>query len=90
LHALRRGVESIAPAERASGVSRTAMTERGKPAKTGNTQTIRELREFVAALDRRVPHVERVGEAKIARDAAALRTRAMRRIEELVKEDESS
>jgi hypothetical protein len=66
------------------------MTERGKPAKTGHAQTIRELREFVAALDRRVPHVERVGEATIARDAAALRTKATRRIEELVKEDESS
>jgi hypothetical protein len=66
------------------------MTERGKPAGASHAQTIRELREFVAALDRRVPHVERVGEAKIARDAAALRAKAMRRIEELVREDESS
>lgn len=66
------------------------MTERLKPSWTGHGQTIKELREFVAALDRRVPHVERVGEAEIARDAAALRTRALRRIEELAHEDESS
>jgi hypothetical protein len=65
------------------------MTERAQPATAGRAQSIRELREFVAALDRRVPHVERVGEATIARDAAALRTIALRRIEELVKEDES-
>ena len=66
------------------------MTDRGKPPRTGQGQTIRELREFVAALDRRVPRVERVGEAEIARDAAALRTRALRRIEELAHEDESN
>jgi hypothetical protein len=64
------------------------MSERGKPTRTGHGQTIKELREFVAALDRRVPHVERVGEAEIARDAATLRTRALRRIEELAREDE--
>jgi hypothetical protein len=64
------------------------MTDRAPSTRTG--QTIRELREFVAALDRRVPQVERVGEADIARDAAALRTRALRRIEELAHEDERS
>ncbi len=46
-------------------------------------RTIRELRELVAALDRRVPHVERAGEAAIARSAADLRAAAVRRIEEL-------
>jgi hypothetical protein len=66
------------------------MTERVKPARTGHGQTIKELREFVDALDRRVPHVERVGEADIARDAATLRTRALRRIDELAHEDETS
>ena len=65
------------------------MTERGKPPRTSQGQTLKELREFVAALDRRVPRVERVGEAAIARDAAALRTRALRRIEELAHDDES-
>jgi hypothetical protein len=64
------------------------MTERVTSTRSGRGQTIRELREFVAALDRRVPQVERVGEAEIARDAAALRTRALRRIEELVHEDD--
>jgi hypothetical protein len=44
---------------------------------------IRELRELIVALDRRVPQVERVGEIEIARAAAALRIEALRRIEEL-------
>lgn len=41
---------------------------------------IRHLRELIAALDRRVPHIERAGEVKIARDAAALRDKALKRI----------
>ena len=45
--------------------------------------TIRELRELIAALDRRVPQVERVGEVEIARAATGLRIEALRRIEEL-------
>ena len=44
---------------------------------------IRELQELIAALDRRVPHVERAGEAAIARDAAALKLKALKRIGEL-------
>jgi hypothetical protein len=44
---------------------------------------LRHLRELVAALDRRLPHVERAGEAQIARDAAALREKALKRISEL-------
>jgi hypothetical protein len=43
----------------------------------------RELHELIAALDRRVPQVERAGEAAIARDAAALREKALRRLREL-------
>jgi hypothetical protein len=42
-----------------------------------------ELEELVAALDRRVPRVEQAGESSIARDAAALRARAMARLAEL-------
>lgn len=42
-----------------------------------------DLRELVAALDRRVPHLERDGEHAIARDAAALRVEALLRIAEL-------
>jgi hypothetical protein len=41
------------------------------------------LRELVDALDRRVAHVERLGETRIAREAAALRKEAVSRIQEL-------
>lgn len=43
----------------------------------------RELHELIAALDRRVPRVEHAGEAAIARDAAALREKAVRRLREV-------
>jgi len=49
-------------------------------------ELIQELRELIAALDRRVPHVERAGEVSIARDAAALKARALKRIEDLERE----
>jgi len=42
-----------------------------------------ELRELIAALDRRVPRVEQAGEVSIAREAATLRANAVRRLEEL-------
>jgi hypothetical protein len=44
---------------------------------------MRELEELIVALDRRVPRVERAGEAAIARDAAALRKKAVDRLAEL-------
>ena len=44
---------------------------------------IRHLRELIAALDKRVPRIERVGEASIARDAAALKKKALERLAEL-------
>jgi hypothetical protein len=44
---------------------------------------IRHLRELIAALDRRVEHIERIGETAIARDAATLRTKALDRIAQL-------
>jgi hypothetical protein len=50
------------------------------------TVALRHLRELVAALDRRVPHMERNGENAIARDAAALRKKAVQRIAELESE----
>ena len=46
-------------------------------------QAVRELLELIAALDRRVPQMERAGEVSIARDAAELKDRALRRIDEL-------
>ncbi len=44
---------------------------------------IRHLRELIAALDRRVPNIERQGETVIASEAAALRARAVARLAEL-------
>ena len=43
-------------------------------------ELIEDLRHLIAALDRRVPRLERSGEADIARDAAALREQAVARI----------
>jgi hypothetical protein len=48
----------------------------------------RELEELIAALDRRVPHVERAGENEIAHDAARLRAKAVRRLKELTGRDD--
>ena len=47
-------------------------------------QMLADLYELIAALDRRMPQLDRVGEAQIAHDAADLRERAIsliRRIE---------
>jgi hypothetical protein len=55
----------------------------GESAAMAPSRAVRELLELIAAIDRRVPHVERAGEASIARDAAALKARALKRIEEL-------
>jgi len=48
-----------------------------------STDTIGMLRDLVDALDRRVPNAERVGEARIALEAAALKRAALQRIKEL-------
>ena len=47
---------------------------------TAHADQLRALEELIEALDRRVPHVERVGEAKIADDARQLRAAASKRI----------
>ena len=44
---------------------------------------VREVRELIEALDRRVPRVEQVGEDAIARDAATLRATAVNRLAEI-------
>ena len=54
---------------------------------TTRTRTIHEMYELIAALDRRVPQVERVGEVAIARAAAALKAEALKRIAELERRD---
>ena len=43
------------------------------------------LRELIAALDRRMPRLERTGETGIARDASTLRREAVSRMEELTR-----
>jgi hypothetical protein len=48
----------------------------------------RHLRELIAALDRRVPHVERLGEVEIARAAMALKKKAEQRLAKLSERDE--
>jgi hypothetical protein len=58
-----------------------------KPRGASRAESLRHLRELVEALDRRVPHVERVGEDTIARDAAALKKKALKRIADLEAED---
>jgi hypothetical protein len=55
----------------------------GPPETLDRDRALRHLHELVAALDRRVKHVERAGEADVARDAAALREKALLRISEL-------
>jgi hypothetical protein len=50
-------------------------------------RAIRHLRQLIEALNRRVPHIERVGEAKIARDAAELMKQARKRLKALEESD---
>jgi hypothetical protein len=52
--------------------------------KDDNTaRQIRHLRELIAALDSRVPQIERAGEVEIARDAAILKDKALKCLAEL-------
>ena len=44
------------------------------------TRMITTLRELISALDRRVPHVDRPGELRIAREAQMLRREAVAQI----------
>jgi hypothetical protein len=46
-------------------------------------RAIRHLRQLIVALNRRVPHIERAGEAKIASDAAELMEKALERLKDL-------
>ena len=58
-------------------------TERTTTEQADHALAVRELHELIAALDRRVPHVERVGELSIAKAAAELKIEALKRIDEL-------
>lgn len=46
-------------------------------------RTLELLREFMAAIDRRLPQIARAGEAAIAAEAARLRIRAAARIAQI-------
>ena len=63
------------------------MADRKTNAEGDRTRTLRQLRELIAALDRRLPQIEDTGEIVITRDAAALRKKAMQRIAELESEN---
>ena len=64
----------------------TTTSEQTLAKQVDRTRTIRELRELIAALDRRIPRVERVREISIAHAAAELKSEALQRIEELGQE----
>ena len=53
---------------------------------TTRERTLRELHQLIAALDRRMPRIERAGEVAIASASAELRAAALKRIEELERE----
>jgi hypothetical protein len=57
------------------------MSDQHRP--SDRERVVTALGQLVEALDRRVPHVERLGEAGIARDAAALRQEAAKRLAKL-------
>ena len=46
-------------------------------------EMLSDLSELIAAIDRRVPRLERIGEAQIAQDAADLRGRALKLIQRI-------
>ena len=61
------------------------MTDGQITTEIGHERLIEQLRELVAALDSRVPHLEREGEIRIADEAAALRQKAIDRLGQLQK-----
>jgi hypothetical protein len=65
------------------------VADKKKTADEDRTRVQRHLRELIAALDRRVPHVERLGEVEIARTATALKKKALQRLAKLQEEAES-
>ena len=81
VHELRRGLEQFAAS--CTAVWRALVT-------LMQSELIRELQELIAALDRRLPQLSRAGEAAIARDAAALKDEALKRLTELERHESLS
>jgi hypothetical protein len=66
-----------------------SMAEKKTASAAERARALRHLRELIAALDRRVPHIERAGEISIAREAATLKKEALARIAQLEAEKSS-
>jgi hypothetical protein len=66
------------------------MIEQASGVEMAHARVVRELQELIAALDRRVPQVHRLGEVAIAQAAAALKAEALKRIEELERDATTS
>jgi hypothetical protein len=64
------------------------MIERDSNRPSTPSRVVGALCELIAALDRRVPCIEQTGERQIAKDAALLRSAAVRRIHGLLVEAE--
>jgi hypothetical protein len=74
MHGVRRPLECVTNRDHSEWRVSMAVTSSG---------LLRALRELIAALDRRVPQPDRASELSIARDSAALKAGATKRIEEL-------
>ena len=59
----------------------------GATSEAERKRAILRLRQLIEALNRRVPHIERAGEASIARDAAELMEKAIKRLRALGEQD---
>ena len=59
------------------------MSDKKNTADLDRADAQRQLRELIAALDRRLPHCERLGEVEIVRAATALKRKAEQRLAEL-------
>ena len=66
------------------------MADKKKTADVDRADAQRHLRELIAALDRRVPHCERLGEVEIVQAATALRKKAEQRLAKLEAESRES
>jgi hypothetical protein len=76
LRKLRRDLERLSTRCQADWSPLVAVSE---------CELARELEELIAAIDRRLPRLDWAGEAAIARDAAALRAKAVERLAELAR-----
>jgi hypothetical protein len=76
------GRSQLASADRLNRTG-TRTPEKKSAGEADQARALRHLRELIAALDRRVAHIERIGETAIARDADTLRAKAMDRIAQL-------